>query len=72
MVHRKIIEFKFGVGINVLLLASAFAIVNNISSAICTKDTENDMKSEMDKLSKSVHDLRERVLYLENKELEEE
>ena len=73
---KGLMKFDFGMGVDAILLASAAAIVSHAAieyNKYCDASKEHiDREIDILALKKEVRDLKERVLYLENEELEED
>ena len=73
---KGLMKIDLGVGVNAILLAGAVAIVSHAVleyDKYCDASKERiDREIDILALKKEVRDLKERVLYLENKELEED
>ena len=73
---KGLMKFDFGIGVNAILLAGAAALVSHAIieyDKYCGTSKERiDREIDILALKKEVRDLKERVLYLENKELEED
>ena len=73
---KGLMKFDFGIGVNAILLAGAAAIMSYAVieyNKYCDSSKERiDREIDILALKKEVRELKERVLYLENKELEED